>query len=91
MSAILVITGVALLALPGVVASRAGRLRPDEWRRLNRAAIWLGFAMAALGLVATAVPLAWTQPASTPQSTAATTCWDQPLPAPRSSAVRAWP
>ena len=52
MSAILVITGVALLAVPGVVASWAGSLRPDEWRRLNRAAIRLGFAMAALGLAA---------------------------------------
>ena len=58
MSAILVVTGVALLAVPGLVASRAGRLRPDEWRRLNRAAIRLGLATAALGLVAAAVPLA---------------------------------
>ena len=38
MTAILVITGVALLALPGIVASRAARLRPDEWRWLNLAA-----------------------------------------------------
>ena len=58
MTAILVITGVALLALPGIVASRAARLRPDEWRRLNLAAIRLGLAMVALGLVAAAVPLA---------------------------------
>jgi Zn-dependent protease with chaperone function len=57
MSAILVLSGVALLVVPGVVASRAGQLRPDEWRRLNRVAIRLGFAMVAVGLVAAALPV----------------------------------
>jgi Zn-dependent protease with chaperone function len=57
MSAVLVLTGLALLALPGVVASPARHLRPSEWRRLNRVAIRLGFMMVALGLVLAAVPM----------------------------------
>lgn len=57
MSAILVLTGVALLAVPGVVAFRARDLRPDEWCRLNRVAMRLGLTMVALGLVAAAVPM----------------------------------
>ena len=57
MSAILLLTGLALLAVPGVVASRAGQLRADEWRRLNRVAIRLGFAMVAAALVGAAVPM----------------------------------
>jgi Zn-dependent protease with chaperone function len=58
MSAILLVTGLALLAVPGVIASRGGQLRPDEWRRLNRVAIRLGFAMVAVALVGAAVPVA---------------------------------
>jgi Zn-dependent protease with chaperone function len=56
-SAILLLTGLALLAMPGVVASRAGQLRPDEWRRLNRVAIRLGSTMVAVALVGAAAPV----------------------------------
>jgi hypothetical protein len=57
MSAILLVIGLALLWLPGVVASRGRHLQPSEWRRLNRVAIRLGFAMVALGPVLAATPL----------------------------------
>lgn len=57
MSAILLVTGVALLWMPGVVASLGRHLQPSEWRRLNRVAIRLGFVMVALGPLLAAVPL----------------------------------
>ena len=58
MSAVLLVTGVALLGLPGVAASLGRHLEPSEWRRLNRVAIRLGFVMVALGPLLAAVPLA---------------------------------
>ena len=57
MSAILLVVGLALLWLPGVVASLGRHLEPSEWRRLNRVAIRLGFVMVALGPLLAAVPL----------------------------------
>lgn len=56
MSTILVLAGVALLALPGAAASTAQHLRPSEWRRFNRAAIHLGLLGIQLGLLLAAVP-----------------------------------
>jgi Zn-dependent protease with chaperone function len=58
MSAVLLVTGLALLVLPGVAASLGRHLEPSEWRRLNRMAIRLGFVMVALGPLLAAVPLA---------------------------------
>jgi Zn-dependent protease with chaperone function len=58
MSAVLLVTGLALLLLPGVAASLGRHLEPSEWRRLNRMAIRLGFVMVALGPLLAAVPLA---------------------------------
>src|SRR5262245_31619637 len=57
MSAVLLVTGLALLVLPGIVASLGRRLTASEWRRLNRMAIRLGFVMVALGPLLAAVPL----------------------------------
>jgi hypothetical protein len=57
MSAILVVTGLALLFVPGAVAFRARDLQPDEWCRLNRVAMRLGLAMVAFGLAGAAVPV----------------------------------
>jgi hypothetical protein len=57
MSVVLLLTGLALLVLPGVVASRGRHLRASEWRGMNRVSIRLGFVMVALGLVLAAVPL----------------------------------
>lgn len=56
MSAVLVLTGLGLLALPGIAASAARVLHPSEWGRLNRVALRLGFAAVQLGLVLTAAP-----------------------------------
>jgi Zn-dependent protease with chaperone function len=56
MSAVLVLAGLGLLALPGVAAPISRRLRPSEWRRLNRIAIGLGVVAVQLGLVLAAVP-----------------------------------
>jgi Zn-dependent protease with chaperone function len=58
MSAVLLVTGLALLVLPGAAASLGRHLEPSEWRRLNRVAIRLGFVMFALGPLLAAVPLA---------------------------------
>lgn len=57
MSAVLVLAGLGLLALPGVAATAARHLRPSEWRRLNRIAIGLGVSALQLGLVLAAVPV----------------------------------
>lgn len=56
MSAVLVLAGLGLLALPGVAASTARHLHPSEWGRLNRVSLRLGFAVVQLGLVLTAAP-----------------------------------
>jgi Zn-dependent protease with chaperone function len=56
MNAVLVLAGLALLALPGVAAPISRQLRPSEWRRLNRLAIGLGVMAVQLGLVLAAVP-----------------------------------
>ena len=56
MSAVLMLAGLGLLALPGVSAPIARHLRPHEWRRLNRIAIGLGVVVVELGLVLAAVP-----------------------------------
>ncbi len=56
MSAVLVLAGLGLLALPGVAASTARFLHPSEWGRLNRVALRLGYAVVQLGLVLTAAP-----------------------------------
>ena len=58
MSAVLLVTGLALLVLPGVAASLGRHLEPSEWRRLNRVAIRLGIVMVALGPLLAVVPLA---------------------------------
>ncbi len=57
MSTVLLLAGLGLLALPGIAAPAARHIQPSEWRRLNRIAIGLGFAMVALGLVLIAVPV----------------------------------
>jgi Zn-dependent protease with chaperone function len=57
MSVVLLVTGLALLVLPGVGASLGRHLQAREWRRLNRVAIRLGFVMVALGPLLAAVPL----------------------------------
>jgi hypothetical protein len=57
MSVLLALTGLALLALPGLVASAARQLRPSEWRRLNRVAVRLGFGCLTVGLALAAVPM----------------------------------
>jgi Zn-dependent protease with chaperone function len=57
MSAVLVLTGLALLALPGVATFNERRLRPSEWRRFNRAAIRLGFIVVQLSLLLGAAPM----------------------------------
>ena len=58
MSAVLLVTGLALLVLPGVAASLGRHLEPSEWRRLNRVAIRLGIVMVAVGPLLAVVPLA---------------------------------
>ena len=56
MSTVLLLSGLGLLALPGIAAPVARHLQPSEWRRLNRIAIALGLAMVQLSLVLTALP-----------------------------------
>jgi len=56
MSAVLVLAGLGLLALPGVAAPAARFLHPSEWGRVNRVALRLGFGAVQLGLVLMAVP-----------------------------------
>lgn len=57
MSPVLALIGLGLLALPGVVTSRARHLRPCDWRRLNRSAIRLGFMTVVVGLLLVPVPM----------------------------------
>lgn len=57
MSAVVVVAGLALLALPGVAAPFARQLRPREWHRSNRLAMGLGAVAVEFGLVLAAVPL----------------------------------
>lgn len=56
MSAVLVLAGLALLALPGLAMSRGARLQPSEWARLTFASIRVGFRAVQLGLFLTAAP-----------------------------------
>jgi Zn-dependent protease with chaperone function len=56
MSAVLVLAGLALMALPGVAASRGARLSPSEWGRLNFAALRLGLTAVHAGLFLMAAP-----------------------------------
>lgn len=56
MSALLVLAGIGLLALPGVAAPTARFLNPSEWGRLNRWALRLGFGAVQLGLILMAAP-----------------------------------
>ena len=56
MIAVVVLAGLALLALPGLAASTAMHLPPREWRRSSRVAIGLGLVAVELGLALGAVP-----------------------------------
>lgn len=57
MSAVLVIAGVLLLALPGLVHTAGSRLRPSDWAQRNFASLRLGLWSVQLGLALGAAPL----------------------------------
>lgn len=56
MSVVVVLAGLALLALPGIAAPTASRLPASEWTRLNRGALRMGLWAVQVGLVLTAAP-----------------------------------
>lgn len=56
MNLVLVLAGLALVALPGKTAGLGSRLAPHEWARLTAGSIWAGLAAVRLGLLITTMP-----------------------------------